>query len=116
MSIGIEKLKEVKELEASVINEIAAIVQKKKEGKKIGGLVALRFVDELFKTGKLIAQYEQIAAELKDLDDSEQKELIETFNTALDIEMDNVEEFAKQVNEFSFAAAKFARFCVENIK
>lgn len=83
--IGIEQLKKVKTWKAELIIEIAAILKKKKEGKRISRVVVLRFINDFMGLIQIIENHKEIYKELLDLDDYEKIELKNHFNKELDL-------------------------------
>ena len=107
---GIETLKTVKSLEASVIKKIWNILDKKKRGIKISPLVALNFLADGWALGIIISKHQQIAKEWQDLSSAEIQSLNAHFAAELGMENEKAALVAQATSELSIQIAKYIEF------
>ena len=104
---GIETLKQVKTLEASVIQKIWKIIDKKKRGIKISPAVAFNFLADGWALGVIISKHDQIGKEWKDLSSLEIQELNAHFAAELGMENEKAALVAAATSELSIQIAKY---------
>lgn len=113
---GIDTLKKVKTLEASVIKKVWKILDKKKRGIKISALVALEFLADGWALGVIISKHDQIAKEWTDLSTSEIQELNAHFAAELDMENEKAALVAAATSELSIQIAKYIELMASVMK
>lgn len=113
---GIETLKQVKSLEASVIKKVWKIIDKKKRGIKISPTVAFNFLADGWALGVIIAKHDQLAKEWKDLSSSEIQELNAHFASELDMENEDAALVAAATSELSIQIAKYIELMASVMK
>lgn len=96
MKKGIENLKKVALWHTELINEVEAVVERKK-GKKVTGWIALRFLNNLFEAVPIIMNYQEIGKEFEDLDEKEKKELNDLIKENLSLADSLTEEFVERI-------------------
>jgi hypothetical protein len=104
---GIETLKSVKSLEASVIKKVWTILDKKKRGIKISPTVAFNFLADGWALGVIISKHDQLGKEWKDLGSSEVAELNAHFAAELGMENEKAALVAAATSELSIQIAKY---------
>jgi hypothetical protein len=104
---GIETLKSVKTLEASVIKKIWVILDKKKRGVKISPLVALNFLSDGWALGIIISKHQELAKEWQDMDSAEIQSLNAHFAAELGMENEKAALVAQATSELSIQIAKY---------
>lgn len=96
MKKGIENLKKVALWHTELINEVEAVVERKK-GKKVTGWIALRFLNNLFEAVPIVMKYDEIGKEFEDLDEKEKKELNDLIKENLSLADSLTEEFVERI-------------------
>ena len=110
---GIENLKKLQSWKAGLLEEVLRIIERKKQGKVVNGWIALRFIDDIFEFGRVMKKYDEIGKEFKDLDEAEKAELNQIFEQELDIENDQLEEFAEKTNKISSELASYIMYLTD---
>lgn len=100
---GISELKDVVLFVAKLGNGIASSL----EDGSVGVADAVKLLPAMAALFPALSGIEQLPAELKDLDEAEQKEIIDLFKANLEVENDNVEQYAELGFEVSVKLAKF---------
>tara|TARA_B100000963_G_scaffold110861_1_gene96477 strand:+ start:1441 stop:1785 length:345 start_codon:yes stop_codon:yes gene_type:complete len=109
---GIENLKKVVTWCTELVDEIFNLIEKK-QGKKITGFVALKFLDNLFALFPILQNYKEIGAEWVDLDEQEKADIKALVKFQLDIKDDFSEELAERLFYIIIELGDFIAFVVE---
>lgn len=113
---GIDTLKSVKTLEASVIQKVWKIIDKKKRGIKISPTVAFNFLADGWALGVIISKHAQLAKEWQDLSSSEIQQLNAHFAAELGMENEKAALVAAATSELSIQIAKYIELMASVMK